>query len=317
MAALGVGIKTQVPNVFEGLAVEENIWLSARRWHPPARSRSLTAETLERLQLGDIRSSPVGRLAHGQRQWVELGMVVAAEPWLVLLDEPAAGMTHEETVRTAELIREINRTATLIVVEHDMQFIRMISHLVTVFHEGRILMEDTMEAISADPRAREVYLGHRDERRGWGRERGRGRGRRWNGAGVGLMSALLEVKALSAGYGRVPVLHGVDLAVEEGEIVGVLGHNGMGKTTLLKTIMGIVPATGGVVGYAGLDLTRERASERARLGLGYVPQGRGIFPALSVRDNIRMGIAAHGGDEEEAVRRTLAGFPRPRAAPGP
>ncbi len=125
------------------------------------------------------------------------------------------------------------------------------------------------------------------------------------------MSALLEVKALSAGYGRVPVLHGVDFAVEEGEIVGVLGHNGMGKTTLLKTIMGIVPATGGVVGYAGLDLTRERASERARLGLGYVPQGRGIFPGLSVLDNIRMGVAAHGGgDEEEAVRRILAGFPR-------
>ena len=124
------------------------------------------------------------------------------------------------------------------------------------------------------------------------------------------MSALLEVKALSAGYGRVPVLHGVDFTVEEGEIVGVLGHNGMGKTTLLKTIMGIVPATGGVIGYAGLDLTRERASERARLGLGYVPQGRGIFPNLSVQDNIRMGIAAHGGEEEEAVRRILAGFPR-------
>ena len=69
----------------------------------------------------------VGRLAHGQRQWVELGMVIAAEPWLVLLDEPAAGMTHEETARTAELIREINPTAALIVVEHDMQFIRMIS----------------------------------------------------------------------------------------------------------------------------------------------------------------------------------------------
>ena len=124
------------------------------------------------------------------------------------------------------------------------------------------------------------------------------------------MSALLEVKALSAGYGRVPVLHGVDFTVAEGEIVGVLGHNGMGKTTLLKTIMGIVPATGGVIGYAGLDLTRERASERARLGLGYVPQGRGIFPNLSVQDNIRMGIAAHGGEEEEAVRRILAGFPR-------
>ena len=120
---------------------------------------------------------------------------------------------------------------------------------------------------------------------------------------------LLEVKALQAGYGRVPVLHGVDFEVAEGEIVGVLGHNGMGKTTLLKTIMGIVPAAGGVIGYAGLDLTRERASERARRGIGYVPQGRGIFPALSVRDNIRMGLAAHHDDEEEAVRRILVEFP--------
>jgi branched-chain amino acid transport system ATP-binding protein/urea transport system ATP-binding protein len=92
---------------------------------------------------------------------VELGMVVAAEPWLVLLDEPAAGMTHEETERTAELIREINRSATMIVVEHDMQFIRMISSRVTVFHEGRILIEDNMDVVSADPRVREVYLGHR------------------------------------------------------------------------------------------------------------------------------------------------------------
>ena len=121
---------------------------------------------------------------------------------------------------------------------------------------------------------------------------------------------LLEVKALRAGYGRVPVLHGVDFEVVEGEIVGVLGHNGMGKTTLLKAIMGIVPAAGGVIGYAGLDLTRERTSERARIGIGYVPQGRGIFPALSVRDNIRMGLVAHHDDEEEAIRRVLVEFPQ-------
>ena len=161
IASLGVGIKTQVPNVFDGLTAEENIWLSARRWHGESRSRALTAETIDRLDLGDIRRTLVGRLAHGQRQWVELGMVVAAEPWLVLLDEPAAGMTHEETYRTAQLIEEINKTYALIVVEHDMQFIRMISRQVTLFHEGGILMEDTMEAISADKRAREVYLGHR------------------------------------------------------------------------------------------------------------------------------------------------------------
>jgi branched-chain amino acid transport system ATP-binding protein/urea transport system ATP-binding protein len=161
IASLGVGIKTQVPNVFDGLTAEENIWLSARRWHGEVRARALTAETIDRLDLGDIRRTPVGRLAHGQRQWVELGMVVAAEPWLVLLDEPAAGMTHEETYRTAQLIEEINKTSALIVVEHDMQFIRMISRQVTLFNEGGILMEDTMDAISADERAREVYLGHR------------------------------------------------------------------------------------------------------------------------------------------------------------
>ena len=160
VARLGVGIKTQVPNLFDGLTVEENVLLSARKWHDAPRARALTATTLERLRIGDIRHHLAGRLAHGQRQWVELGMVVAAEPWLVLLDEPAAGMTHEETERTAELIREINQTATMIVVEHDMQFIRMISSKVTVFHEGRILIEDNMDVVSADPRVREVYLGH-------------------------------------------------------------------------------------------------------------------------------------------------------------
>ena len=161
IAALGVGIKTQVPNVFEGLTAEENIRLSARRWHGPAPARDVTEETIDRIGLGAVRARTAGRLAHGERQWLELGVVIAAKPWLVLLDEPTAGMTHEETVRTAELIRAIGEEAALIVVEHDMQFIRMISRTVTLFHEGRILMEDTMEAISADPRAREVYLGHR------------------------------------------------------------------------------------------------------------------------------------------------------------
>ncbi len=161
IARLGIGIKTQVPNVFDGLTVEENIWLSARRWHPATRSRVLTQQTLERLRLVEIRSDLVGRLAHGQRQWVELGMVIAAEPWLVLLDEPTAGMTHEEVAWTAELIGEINKRATMIVVEHDMQFIRMIADIVTVFHQGSILIEDNMDAVASDARVREVYLGHR------------------------------------------------------------------------------------------------------------------------------------------------------------
>ena len=161
VAGLGVGIKTQVPNLFDGLSTQENLWLSASRWHADKRASVLVKETIERLELGDIRLSVVGSLAHGQRQRVELGMVVAAEPWLVLLDEPAAGMTEEETYKTAELIKDINQTSALIVVEHDMNFIRAISNIVTLFHQGAIFMEDTMDVISADPRAREIYLGHK------------------------------------------------------------------------------------------------------------------------------------------------------------
>lgn len=161
VAQLGVGIKTQIPNVFDGLTVEENIWIACRRWHQARRANVITAETLEQVKLGDLRARTVGALAHGQRQWVELAMVIAAEPWLVLLDEPAAGMTDEETRFTADLIREINKTASLIIVEHDMNFIRDIAQKVTVFHRGSILIEDTMDVVSADPVVRDVYLGHK------------------------------------------------------------------------------------------------------------------------------------------------------------
>lgn len=161
VARMGIGIKTQVPNVFDGLDVEENIWLSASQSASAKRARVITSEVVERLELGEVRKSQLGSLAHGQRQLVELGMVLAGEPWLVILDEPTAGMTQDEVVRTADVIREINQSATMIVVEHDMQFIRMIAQKVTVFHQGQILVEGNMDEISSDHRVREVYLGHR------------------------------------------------------------------------------------------------------------------------------------------------------------
>ena len=159
IARLGIGIKTQVPNVFDGLTARENIWLAARRGRSASAADALTDETLERLLLTSVASAQVGQLAHGQRQWVELGVVLAREPWLILLDEPAAGMTHEEVERTAALIKEINRSATLIVVEHDMQFIKMIADVVTVFHQGAILVEDNVANVMRNPQVRDVYLG--------------------------------------------------------------------------------------------------------------------------------------------------------------
>ena len=159
IARRGIGIKTQVPNLFDGLTVREHLWLAARRTNSRGRADAITDEILERVGLRPEAGGVVGRLSHGLRQWVELGTVLAGNPELILLDEPAAGMTHDEVARTAELIREINRTHALIVVEHDMQFVRMIARTVTVMHQGAVLVEDTMDRILKNSAVRDIYLG--------------------------------------------------------------------------------------------------------------------------------------------------------------
>jgi branched-chain amino acid transport system ATP-binding protein len=160
---LGIGIKTQVPNLFNGLSVQENVWLSARRVNTATRAERVTRETLERVGMSAYRESLAGVLAHGQRQWVELGVVIAADPELILLDEPAAGMSDAEVARTAELILEVNRRHALVVVEHDMNFIRSIARTVTEFHQGAILKEDTPERVMSDPLIQSIYLGKKPQ----------------------------------------------------------------------------------------------------------------------------------------------------------
>ena len=122
---------------------------------------------------------------------------------------------------------------------------------------------------------------------------------------------LLSTKGLSGGYGRVPIVHGIDLDIAENEVVGVLGHNGMGKTTLLKILMGFLPASSGQVRYDQNDITRLPPNERSQMGLGYVPQGRGIFPKLSVHDNLRFAWHDRGtGSEHDVIESVLTDFPR-------
>ncbi|GAB2900379.1 urea ABC transporter ATP-binding protein UrtD [Paraburkholderia jirisanensis] len=158
-ARLGIGIKTQVPSLFNGLSVWENVWLAARRINTPTQTERITREVLERVGMSAYREALVGLLAHGQRQWVELAVVIAADPPLILLDEPAAGMSDGEVARTAELILEINRRYALVVVEHDMSFIRKIAKTVTVLHQGAVIREGTPERIMSDPLVQQIYLG--------------------------------------------------------------------------------------------------------------------------------------------------------------
>lgn len=121
---------------------------------------------------------------------------------------------------------------------------------------------------------------------------------------------MLNVTGLRTGYGRIPILNGISFAVKVGEFIGILGHNGMGKTTLLKALMGFLPATGGVVRFDGHDVTTAQPHQRARLGVGYVPQGREIFPGLSVYDNLRMGCSKQSGAEQDTIAEVLEEFPR-------
>lgn len=163
VSRLGIGIKNQVPDVFDGLTVRENLSLAARFRHDKDKSGKIVDDVLDRLSITSLTDALVGELAHGQRQWVEFGMVMTLEPKLILLDEPTAGMSADETSRTAELIQELNKSTAIIVVEHDMQFIRKIAKKVTVFHQGAVLVEDTMENIQANELVRDIYLGKRQD----------------------------------------------------------------------------------------------------------------------------------------------------------
>lgn len=161
IALRGVAVKTQVPNLMNGLTVHENLWLAARA--KAARSRGEVVARVDGL-LVELGLQPqaarrVGELAHGLRQIVELGVVLATDPWLVLLDEPAGGLTRAEVERMAGLVRALTARATVVVVEHDMNFVRSIAHTVTAFHRGRVLAEGTADAVLSDERVRDVYLG--------------------------------------------------------------------------------------------------------------------------------------------------------------
>ena len=168
IARLGIGRKFQKPTVFEALSVTENLLLSLKGVRAPfavlmARRNAGERERIDRLlhltRLEAVAAQPAGGMSHGQKQWLEIGMLMGQEPELLLVDEPVAGMTDAETMATADLLREINRTRSVVVVEHDMDFVRALGVDVTVLHEGSVLAEGTLDVVSADPRVIEVYLG--------------------------------------------------------------------------------------------------------------------------------------------------------------
>jgi urea transport system ATP-binding protein len=168
IAELGIGRKFQKPTVFDLHTVEDNLLLALKNdrrvrstllWRTSSSQESRIEALLETIRLKPLRHRVAGSLSHGQKQWLEIGMLLAQEPKLLLVDEPVAGMTDAETRQTAELLREINRDRTVVVVEHDMAFVRDLGVKVTVLHEGAVLAEGSIDQVSSNQRVIEVYLG--------------------------------------------------------------------------------------------------------------------------------------------------------------
>ena len=168
IATFGIGRKFQKPTVFETQSVEDNLLLSLkgeRRGLPALFYQSndsdeeRISEILDIVRLSDKRKDLAANLSHGQKQWLEIGMLVAQDPKLLLVDEPVAGMTDAETVETARLLRDLAKSHSVIVVEHDMDFVRALDVKVTCLHEGSVLAEGSLDYVSADQRVVDVYLG--------------------------------------------------------------------------------------------------------------------------------------------------------------
>jgi urea transport system ATP-binding protein len=168
ISRLGICRKFQRPTVFHGHSVWENLELAIAGnrgvWHAlfgklSGEQKTRIEEALETIKLTDVRHRTAGELAHGQKQWLEIGMLLVQNPRVLLVDEPVAGMTHAETDRTAELLNSLAGERTVVVVEHDMEFVRKIAKKVTVLHQGSVLAEGTLDEVQAHPRVIEVYLG--------------------------------------------------------------------------------------------------------------------------------------------------------------
>jgi branched-chain amino acid transport system ATP-binding protein len=251
---------------------------------------------------GPLRQQ-AGALAHVDKRLVEIARALATRPSVLLLDEPAAGLGHEDTAALGTLLRQIaDLGVAVILVEHDMSLVMRFSDHVVVLEAGTKIADGAPAAVQADPAVLKAYLGEGEEI-----------DRRRGAAFVPEGEPLLQVAALSAGYGAAPVLRGVHLEVGGGELVCVLGANGAGKSTLMRTLSGLHRPVDGRILLLSEQIQTFSAHAIARHGLVLVPEGRQVFPELSVTDNLLLGAFARPpADLEARVERLLDRFPQLR-----
>ena len=312
ITAAGVGRSFQITNLFAGLSTQENLRLAVQArhrkrfavWSSTASLTDVAAETAELasfLGLSGIERAEAASLSYGGQRLLDLGVALGTRPRILLLDEPLAGLAVAERQRVAALVKSISAEIPVLFVEHDIDRVFQIADRVTVMNEGKVLVDGTAEDARSSAKVREVYIG----------------------SGTAALAAkprssaaeptpLLVVEKVDTFYGKSHILNAVSLDVREHEIVALLGRNGAGKSTLLKTLMGIAAPQTGSIRLSGEDTAGLASAAIARRGLGYVPQGRGLFAGMTVADNLalgrlkrRTGAGIHWDDD-----RIVAFFPR-------
>jgi branched-chain amino acid transport system ATP-binding protein len=314
----GLARSFQITNLFRGLTIYENLRLSLQAqstmrfniWRDIDSYSDIhteTAELIKFLGLEGIEEIEGGELSYGGQRLVDLGIALGSKPQLLLLDEPLAGLAAAERERVSNLIKNVAANIPVLIVEHDIDRVLGFSQTVTVMNQGEVLMTGTPGTVRADRRVQEIYTGtgipgivhtRTDEVR--------------NDA-----AQILRFERVNTFYGKSHVLNDATLDVREGEIVALLGRNGAGKSTLLKTLAGLVPLASGIIEYEGRNIAGVPAPDIARAGIGYVPQGRGLFAGMTVRENLALGRLARKTDGSNGVvwseAQILEYFPRLKA----
>ena len=292
----------QITNLFRGLPIYENLRLSLQAQHPKRFNfwtdidnlldiHAETAELIRYLGLEGIEQMEAGELSYGGQRLVDLGIALGCKPQVLLLDEPLAGLPAAERERVSNLVKNVAANIPVLIVEHDIDRVLGFSHRVTVMNQGEILMTGTPDQVRNDQRVQEIYTG--------------------TGASDVVHShatvataksrQVLRFEGVNAFYGKSHILHGASLDVREGEIVALVGRNGAGKTTLLKTLNGLLTPASGTIEYEGYNIAGMPAPDIARLGVGYVPQGRQLFAGMSVTENLALGRLARATDGKDSI----------------
>jgi ABC-type branched-subunit amino acid transport system ATPase component/ABC-type branched-subunit amino acid transport system permease subunit len=285
----GIGRSFQITNLFPGLSVRENIRLALQSrsefrmnpWVCAGDLQTVNDET-EALTLAmglqGIDSAEAGTLSYGGQRLLDMAVALGTKPQLLLLDEPLAGLAAAERERVGILIHAISKQLPVLLIEHDIDRVFSIADAVTVMHEGKVLVDGTVEDARNSPDVQSIYIGSGSQSIA-SKSRTSARGD----------ELVMRCQSLNTFYEKSHILRDVDFEIREGEILALLGRNGAGKSTLLKTLIGITPPASGLIELDGQRIEAQSAAAIARLGVAYVPQGRGLFSGMSVAQNMELG----------------------------